>query len=218
MDENLRWGKRQMARALKTYVTNLGFFELAIAAPSMKAALEAWGMSHNAFQHGFAKQTDDADIIAATTAHPGVVLKRAVGSTGEFKEHAELPKTLPSLKPPRIDSPKTKTKAKAKERPKAKPEPKADRAAIISFEKARLRREKQQAEEEARLQKERAEKRKATDKAEAALEEAREAHEATMAAIESEQEKLNRRAQKERDRWDDQRGKLEEALKRARAT
>jgi len=30
-----------MARKLKTYITNLGFFELAIAAPSMKAALEA---------------------------------------------------------------------------------------------------------------------------------------------------------------------------------
>lgn len=33
-----------MARALKTYITNLGFFELAISAPSMKAALEAAAM------------------------------------------------------------------------------------------------------------------------------------------------------------------------------
>jgi hypothetical protein len=32
-----------MARKLKTYRTSLGFFDLAIAAPSMKAALEAWG-------------------------------------------------------------------------------------------------------------------------------------------------------------------------------
>src|ERR1700731_3483619 len=32
-----------MARKLKTYQTSLGFFDLAIAAPSMKAALEAWG-------------------------------------------------------------------------------------------------------------------------------------------------------------------------------
>jgi hypothetical protein len=29
-----------MARKLKTYQTSLGFFDLAIAAPSMKAALE----------------------------------------------------------------------------------------------------------------------------------------------------------------------------------
>jgi hypothetical protein len=32
-----------MARKLKTYQTSLGFFDLAVAAPSMKAALEAWG-------------------------------------------------------------------------------------------------------------------------------------------------------------------------------
>jgi hypothetical protein len=32
-----------MARKLKTYQTSLGFFDQAIAAPSMKAALEAWG-------------------------------------------------------------------------------------------------------------------------------------------------------------------------------
>src|SRR6478672_9602980 len=32
-----------MARKLKTYTTSVGFFDLAVAAPSMKAALEAWG-------------------------------------------------------------------------------------------------------------------------------------------------------------------------------
>jgi colicin import membrane protein len=32
-----------MARKLKTFVTSQGFFDLAIAAPSMKAALAAWG-------------------------------------------------------------------------------------------------------------------------------------------------------------------------------
>jgi hypothetical protein len=31
-----------MARKLKAYQTSIGFFDLAIAAPSMKAALEAW--------------------------------------------------------------------------------------------------------------------------------------------------------------------------------
>jgi hypothetical protein len=38
-----------MARKLKTYQTSLGFFDLAIAAPSMKAALEAWGADSNLF-------------------------------------------------------------------------------------------------------------------------------------------------------------------------
>jgi hypothetical protein len=35
----------RMARKLKTYQTSIGFFDLAIAAPSMKAALDAWGSS-----------------------------------------------------------------------------------------------------------------------------------------------------------------------------
>jgi hypothetical protein len=84
-----------MARKLKTYQTSLGFFDLAIAAPSMKAALQAWGSKTNLFQQGFAKETNDPAIIAATFAKPGVVLRRPVGSDGTFSEHAELPKELP---------------------------------------------------------------------------------------------------------------------------
>ena len=38
-----------MARKLKTYQTSLGFFDQAIAAPSMKAALDAWGAESNLF-------------------------------------------------------------------------------------------------------------------------------------------------------------------------
>jgi hypothetical protein len=40
-----------MARK-KTYQTSLGFFDLALAAPSMKAALEAWGADSNLFHQG----------------------------------------------------------------------------------------------------------------------------------------------------------------------
>lgn len=57
-----------MPRKLKTYQTSLGFFDLAVAAPSMKAALEAWGSKSNLFHHGFAKETDDRAIVAATMA------------------------------------------------------------------------------------------------------------------------------------------------------
>jgi hypothetical protein len=85
---------RLMARKLKTYQTSLGFFEQAIAAPSMKAALEAWGADSNLFHQGAAKESRDPDVIAATMAKPGVVLKRPVGSSGPFKEHAELPRDI----------------------------------------------------------------------------------------------------------------------------
>jgi len=83
-----------MARKLKTYQTSLGFFDQAIAAPSMKAAPEAWGADSNLFHQGVAKETDDPEIVAATMAKPGVVLRRPVGSNGPFKEHAELPTDL----------------------------------------------------------------------------------------------------------------------------
>ena len=57
-----------MPRPLKTYVTTIGFYEMAVAAPSMKAALDAWGLERNAFHQGFANETDDAKIVAATMA------------------------------------------------------------------------------------------------------------------------------------------------------
>jgi hypothetical protein len=83
-----------MARKLKTYQTSLGFFDLAIAAPSRKAALEAWGADSNLFHQGAAKQSDDPDVVAVTMAKPGVVLRRPVGSDGSFSEHAEFPSYL----------------------------------------------------------------------------------------------------------------------------
>ena len=89
-----------MARKLKTYQTSLGFFDLAIAAPSMKAALEAWGADSNLFHQGAAKESDDPDVIAATLKKPGVVLRRPVGSDGSFSEHAELPTNLGGGKGP----------------------------------------------------------------------------------------------------------------------
>jgi hypothetical protein len=80
-----------MARKLKTFVTESGFFELAVAAPSMKAALEAWDIKVNLFQQGLARQTDNAAVIAAAEAAPGRVLRRPIGSKGAFSASAELP-------------------------------------------------------------------------------------------------------------------------------
>jgi colicin import membrane protein len=83
-----------MARKLKTYQTSLGFFDMAIAVPSMKAALEAWGSKSNLFHQGFAREVDDPDVTAATMSKPGVILRRPVGSDGPFKEDADLPSDL----------------------------------------------------------------------------------------------------------------------------
>jgi hypothetical protein len=60
-----------VAKKLKTYQTSLGFFEQAIAASSMKAALEAWGAGSNLFHQVAAKESHDPNVIPATKAKPG---------------------------------------------------------------------------------------------------------------------------------------------------
>src|ERR1700744_3210619 len=128
-----------MPRKLKTFVTNLGFFELAIAAPSMKAALEAWGMRGDAFKNGFARETEDAKSVAAAMAKPGIVLKRPVGTKGAFSEHAELPSLSDVLSkdsaPPPNQSKRPATVTKPKK--PARKVKDTDKAAVISFEKAK---------------------------------------------------------------------------------
>ena len=66
----------------------------------MKAAAEAWGSDTDVFKKGFAKETDDPKIVAATMAKPGVLLRRPVGSNGPFSENAKLPQINKGLQPP----------------------------------------------------------------------------------------------------------------------
>jgi colicin import membrane protein len=83
-----------MARKLRVYQTSLGFYDLAIAAPSMQAALEAWGADSNLFHQGVAKESNDPEVVAATMSKPGIILRRPVGSDAPFRENAELPTYL----------------------------------------------------------------------------------------------------------------------------
>jgi hypothetical protein len=80
-----------MPRKLKVFETSQGFFDLAIAAPSMKAALESLGANSNLFHQGAAKESEDEGVVAAAMAKPGIVLRRPIGSDAAFREHAELP-------------------------------------------------------------------------------------------------------------------------------
>lgn len=211
-------------RKLKTYQTSLGFYDQAIAAPSMKAALEAWGASSNLFHQGIARETDDPDIVAATMSKPSVVLRRPVGSDGRFTESAELPTDLgegearPGRKPrkapakkPAAKKPATKT---AKKR-SSEVDDAAARKAAAAFEKEERRREAQRRKEEAARARARARRDKAVAAAQAALDEARREHDAKREAIEAERAALDARAEAEQERWDRQRLKLEQALRRA---
>jgi hypothetical protein len=205
-----------MAKKLKTYQTSLGFFDQAIAAPSMKAALEAWGADSNLFHQGAAKESRDPDVIAATMAKPGVVLKRPVGSNGPFREHAALPSRLAG------EDRRTKTPAPAKSKsrrseqhPKRTEPAAADRQATLAFEKEQKRRERERAKEEAARHKEREQRQRAVARAQYALDAARRKHEERAAEIQAQIAALETKSSAEARRWDEEKSKLEAALRRA---
>ena len=206
---------RLMARKLKTYQTSLGFFEQAIAAPSMKAALEAWGADSNLFHQGAAKESHDPDVIAATMAKPGVVLKRPVGSSGPFKEHAELPRDIAGDGGAKKTDRKVGSDGPQKHAKKTVDEA-ADRKASLAVEKERERRERERAKEEAAQRKERERRQEAVDRAQAALDTARRKHDGNAADIQAELEALEERSRTEEARWEKERSKLEALLRRAR--
>lgn len=213
------------SRKLKTYQTSLGFYDQAVAAPSMKAALEAWGAKSNLFHQGIAKETDDPDIVAATMAAPGVVLRRPVGSVGPFTEHAELPTDLAD------DEDRPRSRSRPKSKPKSKPTKRPARTATkfsrtnddqdarraaAAFAKEEQRRESARRKEEAARAKARVRREKAVAAAQAALDKASREHQARADEIEAARAALDERAEAEETRWDKQRMKLEEAVRRAR--
>jgi len=201
-----------MARKLKTYQTSLGFFDEAIAAPSMKAALEAWGTKTNLFHQGVAKEVDDPEIIAATMRKPGVILKRPVGSNGPFKEHADLPTHLS-----RDEAKGRPAKPRAHlKQPAHKIDDKAARNAALAFEKEQRQRESERRKEEAASAKERDRRQKAVANAQAAIEQAKREHDKRASTLEFVRAAIEKRSQAEDARWEKQKQKLETALRRAR--
>jgi hypothetical protein len=206
------FSSRLMARKLKVFETSLGFFDLAIAAPSMKAALEAWGADSNLFHQGAARESHDPDVVAATMSRPGVILKRPVGSDGPFKENAELPTQLPG---DGGRQPK-KTRTQSKRRPSRGADPDAERRAALAFQKEEKRRERERRREEAAREKQRERGQRAIDKAQAAFDEAERKHDERMAAVETERDALEKRSQAEDARWAKEKEKLQSALRRAR--
>jgi hypothetical protein len=204
-----------MARKLKTYQTSLGFFDQAIAAPSMKAALEAWGADSNLFHQGAAKESDDPAVIAATMAKPGVVLRRPVGSDGPFGEHAELPTNLGDTG----KSVKTARKSKGSKPTKISPRPidkAAERTAALGYEREQKHREREQAREEIARTKERERRKHAIDKAQEAVDRAKRIHEEKAASLDDERERIEKRIQAEDERWALEKDELETGLRGVR--
>jgi colicin import membrane protein len=201
-----------MPRKLKVYQTSLGFFDLAIAAPSMKAALEAWGAGSNLFHQGVAKESDDRKVIDAAMEKPGTILQRPVGTDGPFREHADLP-TAASLDVPARESKSPRKQPKAAKARKI--DEKAERRAAVAFEREQKRRERQRQKEEAAAAKAKERRKAAMEKAGAALEAAEGEHKKIVASIEKDREAVDRRAAAEEERWEKAKDRLERVLRNA---
>jgi colicin import membrane protein len=201
-----------MPRKLKIYQMSLGFFDLAVAAPSMKAALEAWGAGSNLFHRSAAKQTEDPDVVAATLSKPGVVLKRPAGSSGRFAEHSELP----SMDDEEVHRGRSK-RSRTSSQPTTPTVRENDaREAALQFEREQERRDVERQREQAARAKEQAKRSKAVAKAEAVLQKAEREHDEKVNGLRTQRDAIEERLHAENDQWEKRKNRLEAALRKAR--
>ena len=68
---------------LKVFRTPIGFHDAYVAAPSQKAALEAWGADSNLFAQGVAEQVTEPELTEEPLAKPGEVIRRLRGTADD---------------------------------------------------------------------------------------------------------------------------------------
>lgn len=143
-----------MARAtsLKVYRTVIGFHDAYVAAPSQKAALEAWGSDKNLFARGLAEQVTDEALTTEALASPGTVFRRLRGTAEE--QIAALPPDKPekarsAQEPGSGSAPRHQKRPAPDARPVRKPQPRPSRAALDQAERLVGEAETRQATEQA---------------------------------------------------------------------
>lgn len=179
-----------MPRKLKVFRTPTGFHDAYVAAPSRKAALEAWGSDADLFARGVAEEVSDPKLMAEPLRRPGEVIKLSRGDLA-----AQLKALGPRKKrarPARDDSEKAEAPAPAPRRkanPRPKPPPRRDKvdAAEAALKQARqahsAEAKKLEAERDAitrQLEALRARQDKETRRLERARDQAREAYQAAL--------------------------------------
>lgn len=137
-----------MPRALKVFKTHIGFYDLIVAAPSMKAAAEAWDVHSRIFAQDFAAVTTEPDAVKAALEQPGVVLRRPHGQSGPYKAEPDKPASpkvtsrqkqkIAKAEKDRVRAEKARKKAQAAAERRAKAAAK-DELADIEQEEAKLR-------------------------------------------------------------------------------
>lgn len=135
---------KKRSGALKVFRTPIGFHDAYVAAPSQKAALEAWGSDADLFARGVAERVTDETLSAEPLAHPGTVIKRVRGSAAEHL--AALPKAKPPAKRAR-GSEASDAKPAKPAKPPAKPKPRPSRAKLDEAERTLAEMEAQHAQE-----------------------------------------------------------------------
>ena len=136
--------KPERKQKLKVFRTPIGFHDAYVAAPSQKAALEAWGADGNLFAQGIAEQVTDPKLMDEPLASPGEVIKRVRGSTDEHFAALDRTARKPKSKP--IGEEKDEAP-----RSKAKPKPRPRRDELDAAEQALEKAEKKQRKKVAEL-------------------------------------------------------------------
>jgi hypothetical protein len=129
--------KPERKQKLKVFRTPIGFHDAYVAAPSQKAALEAWGADGNLFAQGIAERVDDPKLIEEPLANPGEVIKRVRGSAEEHVAALDRTERKPKPKAQAEES-------EAASKPKARPKPRPGRDELDAAEHAIERAEKKQ--------------------------------------------------------------------------
>lgn len=140
--------KSKRKQKLKVYRTAIGFHDAYVAAPSQKAALEAWGVDTNLFARDSAEEVTEPDLMKVPLEHPGQVVKVLRGTKAE--QLAALAEQEPSAKTRKS---RVKQSEVVRKRPDKRP-PKPSRSTLDRAEKAVEALEKRQEQEVAAIEKE----------------------------------------------------------------
>lgn len=203
-----------MAKKLKVYQTSIGFFDLAVAAPSMKAAAQAWGSDPDIFKRGFAKQTEDPKVMEAAKATPGVVLRRPVGSREKFTEKAALPRAPEASQRAQKD---TAQREHVGRKADTKSAEEVALKASAALEKEKNREALDCAKAEVKRAREIRQRELVIAKANTVFERARSRHEDAMNSIKQRREQLDKKEADEGKRWEREQQAYDASLKEAKA-
>lgn len=134
--------KAKRKQKLKVFSTPIGFHDALVAAPSQKAALDAWGSDTNLFSQGSAHVVTDPKLMKVPLEHPGQVVKVLRGSEAEQLAALDNQQPRPSGK---------SRKAEVLPKPSKKRPPKPSRTALTRAESALEKLEAEQARERDKL-------------------------------------------------------------------